>query len=180
MLKQFNIHCDNNNLLPDYQSAYRQNYSMEMSIIKLCNDVLWAMENQQLTAFIAIDLSAAFDTVDHDILLNVFTVTFNITGTALKLLYSYLRPRYCKVVVNGYFSSNKELKFSVPQGLCAGLVLYTAYSYTMAEVVPKHILYMGMLMTMVLRSHTDPFSRKRRKQSKYLRLRHGWTKMDYV
>ena len=40
-----------------------------MAIIKLCNDILWVMENQQLTAFIAIDLSAAFDTVDHDILL---------------------------------------------------------------------------------------------------------------
>ena len=109
MLKQFNIHCDNNNLLPDYQLAYRQNYSTETSIIKLCNDVFWEMENQQLTAFIAIDLSAAFDTVDHDILLNVLMAKFNVTGTALKLLDNYLRPRYCKVAVNGYFSSNKEL-----------------------------------------------------------------------
>ena len=90
MLKQFIIHCDNNNLLPDYQLAYRQNYSTETSIIKLCNNVLWEMENQQLTAFISIDLSAAFDTVDHDILLNVLITKFNITGTTLKLLDSYL------------------------------------------------------------------------------------------
>ena len=169
MLKQFNIHCDNNNLLPDYQLAYRQNYSTETSIFKLCNDVLWAMENQQLTAFIAIDLSAAFDTVDHDILLDVLTTKFNITGTALKLLDSYPRSRFCKVEVNGCFSSNKELKFSVPQRSCAGLVLYTAYSSTMAELVPKIFLYIGMQMTMVLNSHTDPFSRKRRKQLKYLK-----------
>ena len=114
MLKQFNIHCDNNNLVPNYQLAYRQNYSMETSIIKLCNDVLWAMENQQLTAFIAIGLSAAFDTVDHDILHNVLTTKFNVTGTALKLLDNYLRPRFCKVAVNGCFSSNKDLKYSVP------------------------------------------------------------------
>ena len=167
MLKQFNIHCDNN-LLPDYQSAYRQNYSTKTSIIKLCNDVLWAMENQQLTAFTAIDLPAAFDTVDHDILLNVLTTKFNVTGTALKLLDSYLRPRFCKVAVNGCFSSNKELKFSVPQGSCAGPVLYTAYSSTMAKVVPKMSLYLGMQMTMVLRHHADPFSRKRRKQLKVL------------
>ena len=123
--------------------AYRQNCSTETSIIKLCNDVLWAMENQQLTAFIAIDLSAAFDTGDHDILLNVLTTKFNITGTALKLLDSYLRPRFCKVTVNGHSSSNKELKFSVPQGLCAGSVLYTAYSSTMAEVAPKCISIHG-------------------------------------
>ena len=143
MLKQCNIHCDNNNLLPDYQSAYRQNYSTETSIIKLCNNVLWAMENQQLTAFIAIDLSAAFDTVDHDILLNVLTTKFNVTGTALKRLDSYVRPKYCKVAVNGYFSSNKELEFSVPQGSCPGLVLFTAYSSTMSEVVPKQVSIHG-------------------------------------
>ena len=101
------------------------------------------MENQQLTAFIAIDLSAAINTVDHDILLNVLTAKFNVTGTALKLLESHLRPRYCKVAVNGYFSSNKELKFSVPQGSCAGPVLYTAYSSTMAEVVLEHISIHG-------------------------------------
>ena len=79
MLKQFNTRCDNNNLLPDYQLAYRQNYSTETSIIKLCNDVLWAMENQQLTAFIAINIPAAFNTVDHDILLNILTTKFNVT-----------------------------------------------------------------------------------------------------
>ena len=61
------------------------------------------MENQQLTAFIDIGLSAAFDTVDHDILLNVLTTKFNVTGTALIPLDSYIRPRYCKVAVNGHF-----------------------------------------------------------------------------
>ena len=145
MLKQFNFHCDNNNLLPNYQSAYRQNYSTKTSRMKLCKDVLWAMENQQLTTFIAINLSTAFDTVDHDILLNVLTTKFNITGTALKLLDNYHRPRFCKLAVNGHFSSNKELKFSVPQGSCAGPVLYTAYSSTMAEVVPEHISMHGYM-----------------------------------
>ena len=101
------------------------------------------MENQQLTAFITIDLSAAFDTADHDILLNDLTTKFNVTGMALKLLHSYLRPRYHKVAVNGHFSSNKELAFSVPPGSCAGPVLNTAYSSTMSEVVQKQILIHG-------------------------------------
>ena len=101
------------------------------------------MENQQLTAFLAIDLSAVFDTVDHNILLNVLTTKFNVMGTALNLLDSYLRPRYCKVTVHDHFSSNKEQAFSVPQGSCAGPVLYTAYSSTMSEVVPKQISIHG-------------------------------------
>ena len=62
---------------------------------------------------------------------------------ALKLLDSYLRPRHCKVAVDGHFLSNREFAFSVPQGSCAGLVLYTAYSSTMSEVVPKQISIHG-------------------------------------
>ena len=108
-------------------------------MIELCNDILWVMENQQLTTFITIDLSAAFNMVDHDILLNVLTTKLNVTGMALKLLDSYLRPRHCKVAVNGHFSSNRELAFSVPQGSCAGLVPYTTYSSTMSEVIPNQI-----------------------------------------
>ena len=79
----------------------------------------------------------------HDILLNVLTTKFSVTGMALKLPDSYLRPRHCKVAVNGHLSSNKELVFSVPQGSCAGWVLYTPYSSTMFEVVLKQILIHG-------------------------------------
>ena len=65
MLCQLIDHCDSNNLLPDFQSAYRKNYSTETSLIKIKNDILWAMENQRAMIMILLDLSAAFDMVDH-------------------------------------------------------------------------------------------------------------------
>ena len=71
MLKQFNEHCENYKLLLDFQSAYRKNYSTEPSLIRLTNDILWSMEKQHLTSLAILDLSAAFDTVDHDILLHI-------------------------------------------------------------------------------------------------------------
>ena len=64
-------HCNKHELIPDYQSAYRPHYSCETALIHLMNDLLWAMERQEVTALMAIDLSAAFDTVDYDILLSV-------------------------------------------------------------------------------------------------------------
>ena len=70
-LDQFLKHCKHQKLLPDYQLAYRKNYSTETAIIKLSDDLLWAMEQQLVSFFIAIDLSAAFDTVDHNVLLSV-------------------------------------------------------------------------------------------------------------
>ena len=68
MLTQFNKHCEDNQLMPDYQSAYRSNYSCETSLVKLLNDVLWDFENQKVVALVALDLSTAFNTVDHEVL----------------------------------------------------------------------------------------------------------------
>ena len=74
MLQQFNAHCEANLLMPDYQSAYRTSYNCETAITRLVNDIPWAMENQNVAALSAIDLSAAFDTVDHNTLLEVLKV----------------------------------------------------------------------------------------------------------
>ena len=59
-------HCNKNSLLPEYQSAYRKDYSCKTSLVKLVSDILWGMENHLGTAVVILDLSAAFVTVDHD------------------------------------------------------------------------------------------------------------------
>ena len=116
MLKHFNRHCEMNNLLPEYQSAYRQHYSCETALVKIADDILWSMEHQRITAVVAIDLSAAFDTVDHDILLKVLDTRFGIRGTANKWVESYLRPRSVKVNCGSAYSITHPIEFSVPQG----------------------------------------------------------------
>ena len=74
VLLRFNNHCDENNLKPDYQSAYRANFSSETALLKLTiNDLFWAMEHQEVTPLVAVDLSAAFDMVDHDLLLSILS-----------------------------------------------------------------------------------------------------------
>ena len=92
-LKQLDDHCKKYASLPDYQSAYRQSYSCETALVKLVNDVLWNMENSDVTAFVAIDLTVAFDTADHGILLEVLQHHFGVTGIARKWFKSYLSPR---------------------------------------------------------------------------------------
>ena len=136
-LVQFNAHCSRYKLLPDYQSAYRENYSCETALIKLTDDFLNAMEHQKVTALVAIDLSAAFDTVDHSILLSVLSKKFGVAGSALKWFETYLYPRACKVNVGNSYSEVKDLKFSVPQGSCCGPFLYLAYASTIQEFVPN-------------------------------------------
>ena len=90
VVNQFTAYCDVNNLLPGYQSAYRGNYSCETALIKIINDCLWDMENQMVTAIVAIDLSVAFDTVDHAILLDVLNKKFGVHNITLKWFNNYL------------------------------------------------------------------------------------------
>ena len=135
-LQQFNNHCISNKLLPDYQSAYRKNYSTETSLIKLVSDILWAMERQEVTALTVLDLSAAFDTVDHEILIELLEHQFGTIKLALNWFKTYLYSRKFIVDIDGHHSKEIDLKFSVPQSSLAGPILYLAYASTLRYVIP--------------------------------------------
>ena len=120
--------------MPDCQSAYWANYSCETSLLRVTNDMLWTMECKWVTAMIIMDPSAAFNTVDHKILLEVLNKKFGIEGTSLQWFSSYIRLRSCKVNISLNYSIEKQLQFSVPQGSCAGPTAYLAYASTMREI----------------------------------------------
>ena len=107
MLLQLSQHCASHNLQPDYQSAYREHYSCKTAILHVSNDILWAMENQSITSLIPMDLSAASDTVDHEILLTILKCKFGLEHEALQWFDRYLCPRSYKVIVNGKY--NREM-----------------------------------------------------------------------
>ena len=95
------------------------------------------MENQQITFMIILDLSAAFDTVDHELLLKVLNHRFRVTDTALEWYKNYLIPRRFKVSINGSYSNEKTINFSMPQGSVQGAFLFIVYASTIQEVVKK-------------------------------------------
>ena len=143
VLKQFIQHCNDQNLMPDYQSACRSGYSTETAMVKNTNDIPWSFEKQHASALIVMDLSSAFDTVGHQILLDVLENRFGITETTVSWFRTYLQPRFCKVCVNKLYSKLQDLAFSLPQGSCAGPVIYLAYVSTMDDVIPPHICLYG-------------------------------------
>ena len=102
--------------------------------------MLDGMEKQEVSAVIVIDLSAAFDTLDHDILIDVLHSQYGVCDKAsTRLVDSYLRPRSCRICVNSTLSSSRELQCSVPQGSCLGHWLYIAYAGTLFDVIPPSI-----------------------------------------
>ena len=90
MLDQLLAHCNNNNLLPNFQSAYHQYYSTKTSLINITNDILWGMENQEVTMMLILNLIAAFDTMDHSILLKILHKSYGFCDQALKWFDRYL------------------------------------------------------------------------------------------
>ena len=104
---------------------------------------------------VALDLSTAFDTVDHRVLLNVLYNEFGITGKALNWYDTYLRPHQCYVEITGSRSLPRSIDFSVPQGSCAGPVLYSAYASTLQTVIPEGIDLNGLQIITMLKNHLE-------------------------
>ena len=142
-LSQFMHHCETYNLLPDYQSAYQKGYSCETYNLKLANDILCNMEIQQVTPTILLDLSAAFDTVDHDLLLQILENDFRIKGTALDWYKYDLYPRDYRVYVGRNYSEPKDIFFSVPQGSASGANIFSAYCSSLYKVLEKGVNIQG-------------------------------------
>ena len=135
-----NEHCNLHKLLPDYQSAYHNGYSCETAMIRLVNDILWAMENRNVTAIMALNLSAAFDTVDHEILSSALENSFGLEDTVINWFNLYLDHRSCKVNIRKEYSSRQNVPFSVPQGSCAGAQLFNLYCSSIQDIInpPPH------------------------------------------
>ena len=93
-------HMASNAIFPALQSSYRQFHSTETAPIKVMNDILLKMNSKHVTMLILLDLSAAFDTVDHRILLERLSDEVGIRGTALNWFRSYLSDRRQRVSVH--------------------------------------------------------------------------------
>ena len=74
-LQQLLVHCEKNAPLPKFQSGFRKYHSTETALLKVQNDILMSMDNKEVTLLVLLDLSAAFDTIEHSILLNISLAT---------------------------------------------------------------------------------------------------------
>ena len=113
-------HATKHQLLPVYQSAYRPHHSTETAIVSILNDMICAVDQGQVGALMLLDLSAAFDTVEHQILMEVLQRRFGVQGKAPEWLGDFLSDR-CQVVRAGDdVSTTVALRYGVPQGSVLG------------------------------------------------------------
>ena len=135
---QLTAYITSNGLSKTFQSAYKSFHSTETALLRVQNDILCALDRNESVILVLLDLSAAFDTVDHTLLVTRLSTCFGFHGTVLKWLKSYLSSRKLFVKVGNSHSSQRALKCGVPQGSVLGPLLYLLYTSPIADIINDH------------------------------------------
>ena len=127
-----------NQLYENFQSAYRQYHGTETALVRVQSDILEALDKREVAALILLDLSAAFDTIDHDLLLNRLSCYVGVHGDALRWFKSYLQDRTQVVGIGDSMSSSVSLRHGVPQGSVLGPMLFCIYMLPLGNLIRSH------------------------------------------
>jgi len=132
---QFENYIDENHLRDPMQSAYRRGYSVETALTRVQNDILLSIDDRRVVMMALLDLSAAFDTVHHDMLLKRLHSRYGVCGSALLWFQSYLQDRYQCVRLRGVQGAPVKLECGVPQGSVLGPMLFSLFTAPIGDII---------------------------------------------
>ena len=128
-------HLKENNLLDPMQSAYRSGHSTETALLRVHNDIVSAIDKGHGVFLILLDISAASDTVDHEVLLSFLKDYIGFERPVLKLFETYLSYRTQRVSIKGVLSELSEWAFSIPQGSVLGPIAFCIYTIPLGAIL---------------------------------------------
>ena len=131
-------HMTANDLHDMMQSAYKPYHSTESALLRVQNDILSALDKKSGVFLALIDLSAAFDTVDHKILLDFLQDIIGVHGAAWNWFKSYLTGRSQQVSIENVVSEVAHLLYGVPQGSVLGPIKYCIYTLPIGAIIRSH------------------------------------------
>ena len=120
-----------NNLLPKFQSGFRKNHSIETAITGIHNDILFVLDKRKAASLLLLDLTAAFDTVSHILLIRTLK-QLGLRGNVFNWFSSYLCNREECIKINNCRSRIRIVLCGVPQGSTLGPILFTIYTISIS------------------------------------------------
>ena len=139
-MNRMKVHVNQYDLFPARQSAYRQHHSTEMAVTIIHNDIVRSTDAGFVSALVLLDLSAAFDTVDHAILLEVLTERFVVENLELDWFRSYHTGRTQTFTTPSGNSSPIALTCSVPHGSVIGPKEFIMHTENIKETIDRFIM----------------------------------------
>jgi len=135
---RFEDHMVKNNLHEKWQSSYKKFHSTETALIRVMNDALCEIDNKKCVLLVLLDLSAAFDTIDHKTLISRLEYRYGVSGDAKSWFESYLTGRTQSVLIRNVQSEKCDLEFGVPQGSILGPKKFIGYSAPIVDIAKAH------------------------------------------
>ena len=136
--KQLMSHINNNKLDNPHQSAYKPGHSTETALLSIKNEVHLSLACSEPTALVLLDLSAMFETIDHNILLSYLKSWFGLGGTVLKLFASYLGDQCQTIKIGSTLSELSKLIYGIPQGPVLHPLLFSLYTTSLSKIIRLH------------------------------------------
>ena len=128
-------------MLPTLQSAYRANHSTETAVLKTLADILTALDSGDLAVLTLLVLSAAFDSIDHSMLLRRLQTTYGLNGCVINWFTSYLSSWLQHVRISTTSSTSSAVPFGVPEGSVLRPILFLLYTADLLQLISHHLLH---------------------------------------
>uniref|UniRef100_A0A672L323 Reverse transcriptase domain-containing protein n=1 Tax=Sinocyclocheilus grahami TaxID=75366 RepID=A0A672L323_SINGR len=138
VFNQLNKYLNSNGYLDNFQSGFRPHHSTETALIKIINDIRLNSESGKISVLVLLDLSAAFDTVDHNILLERLENLVGLSGMVIKWFRSYLEGRGYYVSIGEHKSKWTSMTCGVPQGSILAPLLFSLYMLPLSQIMRKN------------------------------------------
>ena len=135
LLSRLRPHITISSNFSSFQSAYRPGFSTETALLHIFNNLSDICGKGNCAVMVGLDLSAAFDTINHQLLLERLKSDFGIDGLAFSWLQSYLSNRTQYVKLGNHSSSPVERLAGVPQGSVLGPLLFTTYTSPLSNII---------------------------------------------
>lgn len=137
---QINSFLTENNILEEFQSGFRKYHSTETALTKIISDLRINSDENKVSILVLLDLSAAFDTIDHDILISRLEKYVGLTDHVLSWFKTYIIGRKSYVKLDHHMSNNYNSNFGVAQGSCLGPMLFSLYMLPLGNIIREHYI----------------------------------------
>ena len=135
--EQLSFFLDQSSIHETFQSGFRKHHSTETALLKVSSDIMMSADSGKCTVLVLLDLSSAFDTIDHQILLRRLRDEVGLSGSVLRWFSSYLSGRSFSVAANQIRSESADLLCGVPQGSVLGPVLFLLYLIPLGKIIQR-------------------------------------------